>query len=120
VKEPHSGRVLAWRQLQFTRPLETELVTGLLRQWAADQRSPQVVLESRADASGVRYLVAVPAGVSLATAAAMRALIPGLSFMTGAERRPVRAAAQLRASTRHRALRHADPLAVVRAATAKN
>ena len=88
MTEAHAGRVLLWRQLQFTRPLDHELVTGLLRQWAADQRTPSVVLEARATEAGVRYLFAAPAGVSRQLAGGMRALVPGLSLSTAAERRP--------------------------------
>lgn len=115
TERPAARRGPIWQQLHFSRPLDDRLVTGLLRQWAADQRSPRLVLEARATSEGVRYLLATPAEVAGETSATVRTLIPGITLTAAGDRTPVAVAAQFRASTRHRALRSAEPLGVVRA-----
>ena len=110
------GTQLIWRQLHWPRPLDPDRVTGLLRQWAADQRSPRLVLEVRSTTEGITHLIGVPADVSQPVSRTIRELIPGaLLTEPTVERVPVNVAARFKASTRHRPLRSADPVAVVRA-----
>jgi hypothetical protein len=106
---------LQWQRIHWQRPLDAERATGLLRLWAADQRSPRIVLEARASRSGVIYLVGTPGSESVATTVTQH--VPG-SRLTPAglgARRAVTVAARLKATTRHRALRSDKPEPVVRA-----
>jgi hypothetical protein len=97
---------LVWRQLHWSRPLDANAAAAAIRAWAADQASPQIVLETRADAGRVRYLLATPpTGLNAATHRLTGAL-PGLQLtdLTD-ERQRIAAAARLKLSTRHRPLR---------------
>jgi len=46
---------LVWRQVHWPQPLDAARAASVLRSWAADQRSPRLVLESRASKDGVAY-----------------------------------------------------------------
>jgi Type IV secretion-system coupling protein DNA-binding domain len=109
-----SPRPLAWRQISWQRPLEPTHAAAALRQWAADQRSPGIVLETRLSPGGAVYLL----GHAVAARQVPTALrtIPGTSLASPlTDRLPVSAAGRLRASTRHRPLRIDDPEATIRA-----
>lgn len=110
---------LNWRQVHFRRPLDADRVTSLLRQWSTDRRSGRLVLETRSDRSGVRYLLG---GRHPATIAALRLLpqlLPGSTLTESVSgvsgREPVQTAMSLSASTRHRGLRSDDAVLIVRA-----
>jgi hypothetical protein len=109
---------LVWRQIHWHRPLEVARVVGCLRQWAADQRSPRIVLEARADASGITYLLGVPRAALGQVSSPLHNLLGATVLKAHVEREPVAAAGRLKASTRHRPLRLDDPEAIVRAALA--
>src|SRR4051794_14611274 len=93
-----------WRELHLQRPLEPLQAAAVLRQWAADPRSPLVVLEARADAGGVRYLLGAPVPAVASLTASLTTFMG--SVITKPELPTVRAgvdgAASLRLSTRHR------------------
>ncbi|MCA4994231.1 type IV secretory system conjugative DNA transfer family protein [Tsukamurella tyrosinosolvens] len=48
---------LVWQLLFFPHPLAEAAALGLVRHWAAQRHAPQLILEARADARGVEYLV---------------------------------------------------------------
>jgi hypothetical protein len=104
----------AWRELHWQRPIEAEAVLGCLRHWAADQRSPRLVLEARATGGAVTYWLAMPEAAHSHVAAPLRQL--GATLVPPkVQRPPVTVAGSLRASTRHRPLRLGDSVAVVKA-----
>jgi hypothetical protein len=108
---------LAWRQLHWRRPLDADRIVGLLRHWAADQRSPVVVLEAHTAADGLTYLCGTAEGVIEDITSAITDYLPNTT-VTASEpslRRPVMTAAHLKASTRHRAVRTDDIVSTVRA-----
>jgi len=117
MTEPASSS-LVWRQIHWQRPLEVARVVGCLRQWAADQRSPRIVLEARTDASGITYLLGVPPAALGQVSSPLHNLLGASVLKAHVEREPVTAAGRLKASTRHRPLRLDDPEAIVRAVLA--
>jgi hypothetical protein len=106
---------LVWRQLHWPRPLDVAGAVAVMRAWAADQRSPMVVLEARANASGVHYLLGCQASVRMAVERRLTTAIPAVQ-LTDPEgaRVPVTASGRLKLSTRHRALRTDNPEVAIR------
>jgi hypothetical protein len=115
-----SRHPLVWPQLHWQRPLYLTRTAAVLRQWATDTRSPVVVLEARATAAGVRYLLgAAPEAITgLTTALHDLAGSGSTKLQPEAARSPVDAAGSLRLSTRHRPLKTAEPETVVYAVLA--
>jgi hypothetical protein len=106
---------LVWRQLHWARPVEPERALAVLRQWAADGRSPRVVLEAVAEAGAVSYRLGTPGPALPAVRAVLAYTLPGTTLTEPtSERQPVQLALKLKASTRHRALRSDNPEATVR------
>lgn len=106
---------LIWRQLFWPPSLDPERVTACLRQWAADGRSPQLVLEARSDHRGVQYRLATPTAALPSIAAPLKNILGARLLTLPGERQPIELAGRLKASTRHRPLRISDSEAVVRA-----
>jgi hypothetical protein len=108
---------LRWQTLHWRRPLDAEQALACLRQWAADERSPRLVLEVRGGPAGVRYLLGVPTGAGDTVSAPLGSLLgTAVSDVDSDEpRSPVMSAGRLSASTRHRALRVDEPELAVRA-----
>jgi hypothetical protein len=106
---------LVWRQLHWARPVEPERAGSVLRQWAADARSPRLVLEAVAEAGEISYRLATLGPALGPITAVLSHLLPGttLTKPTG-KRQPVQLAMKLKASTRHRALRSDSPETTVR------
>lgn len=106
-----------WRQIHWPRPLDLEQAIGAVRAWAADQYSPVIVLEARADHTGIVYLLGTIA-VALATVThRLTTAIPGVELTELApnqSRAPVETARRLKLSTRHRALDADRPEVTVR------
>ena len=113
MTDPRSD--LAWRQLHWPGILDEQRVTACLRAWAADERSPRLVLEARATRVGLRYLLAAPPVALASVSTPLRTVLGAKLLPEGVERRPVMAAGRLKASTRHRPLRANDAESVVRA-----
>ncbi|WP_345711241.1 type IV secretory system conjugative DNA transfer family protein [Kineococcus glutinatus] len=87
-----------------------------LRQWAADSRSPRLVLETRADRAGVRYLLGAPPAAINEAATTLRQLLGTTVLNPAAVERPaVQTVGRLAASTRHRPLRLEVPELIVAA-----
>jgi hypothetical protein len=106
---------LLWQQLHWPRPLEVAGAVAVLRAWAADQRSPLIVLEARADATGVQYLVGCVPASQASVGRRLASAVPAaqLTELT-TKRAAVTAAGRLRLSTRHRALRTDIPDVAIR------
>jgi hypothetical protein len=108
-------RTMVWRQLHWPQPLDTEAAMAVLRAWAADQHSPRLVLEARADEREVVYLLGAPLAALLAAQRRLRTAIPDVRITESPrEREPLVSARRLKASTRHRPLRSDQPEAVAR------
>lgn len=110
-----SSPTWAWRQIFWPATLDARRVVACLRTWAADERSPRLVLEARSDPSGVRYLVGTSAAALPSVAGPLRSELGARLLPLPAERQPVTLAGRLKASTRHRPLRTDEAEAVVRA-----
>ena len=106
---------LVWRQLHWQRPIEPDRALSVLRQWAADKRSPLVALEAVADAGEVSYRLGTLRPALPSIRAMLAHTLPGTMLTDPTtERQPVQLAMKLKASTRHRALRSDDPETTVR------
>jgi Type IV secretion-system coupling protein DNA-binding domain len=106
---------LVWQQLHWPRPLDVAGPVAVMRAWAADPRSPVIVLEARANAEGVHYLVGCAGSSTPAVKRRLQAAVPAAQLTDlAAERVPVTAASRLKLSTRHRALRTDNPEAAIR------
>lgn len=97
-----------WLAVHWPQPLEPDPAVGLLRVWAADQRSPVMVLEAHGEAGAVRFVLGVPPSHRTAVVAQLGHALPGTHVGEAPERPAITLAARLRASTRHRPLRTAD------------
>src|SRR5436305_827240 len=78
ITRPHlrSGRMTEplWFQLFWQRPLDPVRVADLLRHFAADRRSPRIVLEVRLTSDGTSYLLGCAAAMRSAVLQPLRAL----------------------------------------------
>ena len=111
---------VAWRQLHWQRPLDLARTAACLRQWAADGRSPVVVLEARATTAGVSYLIGTAPTAITSVTATLQSFV-GAAATTLAKptlRAPVNAAGRMKASTRHWPLTISKPETVVHAVLA--
>ena len=106
---------LTWRELFWSRPLDPARVAACLRHWAADERSPQVVLETRLTRAGAQYLLGYRRAQTEGVLTPLKAIGSATLREMKSDRSPTVTAARLRATTRHRALRLNDPEATVRA-----
>jgi Type IV secretion-system coupling protein DNA-binding domain len=108
-----SAGSLVWQQLFWPQPLTEATAFGLLRHWAAQAHAPQLILEARADVTGVEYLV----GSQLRHAAAVRRAVEQLAdgaIVTSFEaddRAGVATARRIQLSTNARQLEPADAVA---------
>lgn len=97
---------LAWRELHWSRPLEPLKPAAAIRALAADDTSPKIVIETRADADGVQYLLG---SIEANLTPAIRRLTVAVPDVQVTDLRRVRQAvdraAGVKLSTRHRALR---------------
>ena len=95
---------LIWRQVWWPSPLHPDVAVGLLRRWAADPRSPVLVLESHATSAGVVWLIgSTPTDDQSSN---VSRLVSGTTVGSpDTRRRRVVWGGRLRLSTRHRAIR---------------
>ncbi|HJQ00853.1 MAG TPA: hypothetical protein VJ851_04575 [Jatrophihabitans sp.] len=106
---------LAWYRLHFPRPLDVAGPLAAISAWAADQRSPLIVLEARASAGQIEYLLGThPVAAGVIEQQLLTAIPAARLTSTSAEREPVNAAGRLQLSTRHRALRTERPELTIR------
>ncbi len=110
---PLTPSSLVWQQPFWSQPLNEASAFGLLRHWAAQRHAPQLILEARADITGVEYLIGSQLRHAQAVRRSIEQLIPG-SIVTSADpadRRHVTAARRLRLTTTVRPLEPSDPVA---------
>ena len=106
---------IVWRQLDWSRPLDPVAVAACLRNWAADGRSPRIVLETTWQRGTVTHRVGHGPDSSVAVMGPLRALSNLTARPPVGERIEVNVGGRLRATTRHRPLRLNDPEALTRA-----
>jgi hypothetical protein len=107
---------MVWRQLHWPQPLPADRALAVLRSWAADRRSPRLVLEARATGGGIAYLLGGPPAAMATAHRRLRTAIPDVRLTEITEARaPLHRASRLKLSTRHRALRADHPEEVARA-----
>lgn len=113
VIRPSANDPLVWQRLYWPNPFSEAITFGLLRHWAAQIHAPQLILEVRADVTGVKYLV----GTQLRYASMVRRAVEGLvhgAIVTAsdpADREQIAAARRLQLSTAARSLEPMDPVA---------
>jgi hypothetical protein len=104
---------LVWQQLFWAQPFTEATAFGLLRHWAAQTHAPQLILEARADVTGVEYLIGSQLRHAAAVRRAVEQLVDGAivtSFDTD-DREHVATARRIHLSTNARQLEPADAVA---------
>lgn len=104
---------LVWQQLFWPQPFTENAALGLLRHWSAQAHAPQLILEARADVTGVEYLIGAQRRHALAVRRAVEQLVDG-AIVTSADRQdraPVLTARRLDLTTNARPLEPVDPVA---------
>jgi hypothetical protein len=102
-----------WQQLFPPQPFTEATALGLLRHWAAQTHAPQLILEARADVTGVEYLIGSQLRHASAVRRAVEQLVDGAivtSFDTD-DREHVATARRIQLSTNARQLEPADAVA---------
>lgn len=101
-----SSSKLVWRQVHWPRPLDVERVASFLRMWAADPAEPRIVIETRADRSGISWHVGAEASAIYHVTRPISEQLPG-SIVTEptTPRGATLAAGRLKVSARYRPLR---------------
>jgi hypothetical protein len=110
---------LVWGQFSWQRPLDPMGALAVMRYEAADQRSSQLILETRSTSEGICNLLGGQAVAVQQASQLIGHLLPGTTVIP--VKRPAVGditAASLRASTRHRSLRVDEPVLAVRSLTA--
>jgi hypothetical protein len=108
-----SAGSLIWQQLFWPQPLFEATAFGLLRHWAAQTHAPQLILEARADVTGVEYLIGSQLRHKAAVRRAVEQLVDGAivtSFET-VDREHVATARRIQLSTNARQLEPVDAVA---------
>ena len=108
-----SAGSLVWQQLFWPQSLTEAMAFGLLRHWAAQTHAPQLILEARADVTGVEYLIGSQLRHKTAVRRAVEQLVGGAivtSFETD-DREHVAIARRIQLSTNARQLEPADAVA---------
>lgn len=104
---------LIWQQLFWPQPLSEATAFGLLRHWAAQTHAPQLILEARADVTGVEYLIGSQLRHKAAVRRAVEQMVDGAivtSFET-VDRESVATARRIQLSTNARQLEPVDAVA---------
>ncbi|MGI8667503.1 MAG: type IV secretory system conjugative DNA transfer family protein [Jatrophihabitans sp.] len=95
-----------WQQLHWPRPLEAAGPVSAVRAWAADQRSPEIVLEARAQGGQIHYLLGCAPTAMFSIHQRLTTAVPQARLTKfGQPRAAVAVAGMVKLSTRHRALR---------------
>lgn len=110
---PVSAGSLVWQQLFWPQPLQEATAFGLLRHWAAQTHAPQLILEARADVTGVEYLIGSQLRHKAAVRRAVEQLVDGaiVTSSDSADRESVAVARRIQLSTNARQLEPADAVA---------
>ena len=108
---PLNADSLVWQQLFWLHNPTRAAAHGLLRFWAAQRHAPQLILEARANVTGVEYWIGSQLRHAQAVRRAVEQLLPGV-IVTNADptdREQLTVARRLRLTTTARPLEPADP-----------
>lgn len=111
-----SAGSLIWQQVFWPQPLTEKAALGLVRHFAAQHHAPQLILEARADVTGIEYLIGSQLRHASAVRRAIEQLIDG-SIVTGTDsgdRHQVTTARRVQLSTSAYELSPSDPVASAR------
>lgn len=111
-----SAGSLIWQQVFWPQPLTEKAALGLVRHFAAQAHAPQLILEARADVTGIEYLIGSQVRHASAVRRAIEQLVDG-SIVTGtdsADRHRITTARRVQLSTSARELSPSDPVASAR------
>lgn len=108
-----SAGSLMWQQLFWPQPLSEATAFGLLRYFAARAHAPQLILEARADVTGVEYLIGCQLRHRAAVRRAVEQLVDGsiVTSFDATDRDRVATARRIQLSTSSRQLEPADAVA---------
>lgn len=108
-----SAGSLKWQQLFWPQPLTEATAFGLLRHWAAETHAPQLILEARADVTGVEYLIGSQLRHQAAVRRAVEQLVDGsiVTSFEASDRESIQAARRIQLSTTARQLEPVDAVA---------
>jgi hypothetical protein len=111
----HRRPALSWLTLHWPRALDAGACLAVLRQLATDRRAGVVVIETSATVGEVSYRLGInPAAVGDAEHL-LHSLVADIELTPAVERPRVDGAWRVVVNTKHRPLRHDDPLTVTRA-----
>ncbi|GAC50997.1 hypothetical protein GOACH_36_00190 [Gordonia aichiensis NBRC 108223] len=108
-----SAGSLRWQQLFWPQSLTEATAFGLLRYFAARTHAPQLILEARADVTGVEYLIGSQLRHRAAVRRAVEQLVDGaiVTSFDAADRNHVTTARRVQLSTNLRQLEPVDAVA---------
>lgn len=108
-----SAGSLVWQQLFWPQPFTEATALGLLRHFAAQTHAPQLILEARADVTGVEYLIGSQLRHQAAVRRAVEQLVDGaiVTSFDADDREDVATAQRIQLSTNARQLEPADAVA---------
>jgi hypothetical protein len=110
---PLSANKLVWQHLFWLHPFPEAAAFGLLRHFAAQIHAPQLILEARADVTGVEYLVGSQLRHASAVRRAIEQLVDGaiVTRFDPEDRAQIVTARRLQVNTTARPLEPQDPVA---------
>ena len=113
LDRPLQADSLVWQQLFWPQPLQEAAALGLLRHWAAQTHAPQLILEARADHTGIEYLIGSQLRHAQAVRRAVEQLVSGaiVTSVDPDDRHAITTARRLRLTTPARPLEPTDALA---------
>jgi hypothetical protein len=108
-----SAGSLVWQRLFWPQPLSEATAFGLLRHFAAQTHAPQLILEARADVTGVEYLIGSQLRHAATVRRAVEQLVGGaiVTSFDAADRDHVTTARRIQLSTTTRQLEPTDAVA---------
>lgn len=110
---PRTADSLEWQYVFWPQPFREAAALALLRQVAAQKHAPQLILEARADDTGVEYLVGSQLRHAQAVRRAVEQLVTGsvVTRFEGADREEISTARRLQLTSSARPLEPADAVA---------
>lgn len=83
----HRLNLLVWQRIYWPQPLDDARAIGLLRSWAAQIHAPLIILEARADRTGVQYFVGAQRRHAAAVRRDVEQLVPDALVVDAEENR---------------------------------
>jgi hypothetical protein len=110
---PATADSLAWQQAFWPQPFTEAAAFGVLRHWAAQTHAPQLILEARADVSGVEYWIGSQLRHVQAVRRTVEQLVAGAVVIAADpdDRQQISTARRLRLTTTARPIEPSDSVA---------